>query len=166
MATNTEAWKRITEQVKIHWVVAPRGGWCTETSWVGLKMKTHVPWDDTPCWLLNSYNSTRCNIPGPLNLQSDCCETFKYNMGLHILIEYWVGDFLYCRCLDMHSYQNFVIKCNFNRIGWQVAYLKLEESIKEISHKRPLKMPANLFSGWESKTKATVSQCFVVLWRK
>jgi hypothetical protein len=47
-----------------------------------------------------------------------------------------------------------------------MAYLKLEESIEEISHKSPFKMPANLFSGWESKIKAAVSQCFVILWRK
>ena len=53
----------------------------------------------------------------------------------------------------MHSYQNTVIKCNVSRIGWQMAYLKLEEIIKEISHKSQFQMSANLFSGWESKLK-------------
>ena len=47
-----------------------------------------------------------------------------------------------------------------------MPYLKLEENITEISHKRQFKMPANLFSGWESKIKAPVSECFAILWRK
>jgi hypothetical protein len=36
-----------------------------------------------------------------------------------------------------------------------MAYLKLEESIKEIGYKRQFKMPANLLGGWESKIKAS-----------
>jgi hypothetical protein len=47
----------------------------------------------------------------------------------------------------MHSYQNTVIECNVNRIGWKMVYLKLEEIIKEISQKRQFNMSADLFGG-------------------
>jgi hypothetical protein len=33
----------------------------------------------------------------------------------------------------MHSYQNTVIKLNVNRIGWKMAYLKLEEIINPLN---------------------------------
>jgi hypothetical protein len=51
----------------------------------------------------------------------------------------------------MHLYKNTVIKRNVNRIRRQMAYFKLEEGIKDVSHEIQFKRPANLFSGWEKQ---------------